>query len=82
MTSLPKREMSCLLADVLINSIPQQAVANGMGQRLFDRHQLAAESSVVQNKPLFSLAVFPFIEISTLIGSPVKDAPSPRDDVS
>ena len=36
-TSAPKRAMSCLLAPVAISSIPQQAVANGIGQRLFLR---------------------------------------------
>ena len=32
--------MSCRLAPVAINSMPQQAVANGIGHRLFLRHQL------------------------------------------
>ena len=34
--------MSCRLAPVAINSIPQQAVAKGIGQRLFLRHQLTS----------------------------------------
>jgi hypothetical protein len=32
--------MSWRLAPVAINSMPQQAVAKGIGQRLFFRHQL------------------------------------------
>src|SRR5262245_36376966 len=45
--SAPKRAMSYLLAPVAMNSIPQHAVANGNGQRLFLRHQLARASSFV-----------------------------------
>ncbi len=52
MTSLPNRDRSCLLAEVLISSIPQHAVANGIGQRLLERAQLAAASSCVQISPL------------------------------
>src|SRR5437588_6186080 len=32
--SAPKRAISCLEAPVAISSMPQQAVANGIGQRL------------------------------------------------
>ena len=39
--------MSNRLAPTAISSIPQQAVANGIGQRLYFRHQLTTESSVV-----------------------------------
>ena len=46
-TSAPNRAMSCRLAPVAINSIPQQAVANGIGHRLFLRHQLTNSSSLV-----------------------------------
>src|SRR6185369_1972290 len=46
-TSDPNRAMSCRLAPVAISSIPQQAVANGMGDRLFLRHQLASQSSLL-----------------------------------
>ena len=46
-TSAPKRAMSCWLAPVAINSMPQQAVANGIGHRLFLRHQLASSSSLL-----------------------------------
>ena len=47
MTSAPNRARSNREEAVAINSIPQQAVANGIGHRLFDRAQLAAASSVV-----------------------------------
>ena len=46
-TSAPNRAKSWRLAPVAISSIPQQAVANGMGHRLFLRHQLASSSSLV-----------------------------------
>jgi len=49
MTSAPKRAKSCRDAAVAISSIPQQAVANGIGHRLFERAQLAAASSRVKN---------------------------------
>ena len=39
--------MSCRLAPVAISSMPQQAVANGIGHRLFLRTQLASWSSLV-----------------------------------
>ena len=42
MTSAPKRAMSCREAPVAISSMPQQAVANGIGHRLFARTQLAS----------------------------------------
>ena len=48
MTSAPKRAMSNRLAPTAISSIPQQAVANGIGQRLYLRHQFTTESSVVR----------------------------------
>ena len=48
MTSAPKRAMSCREAAVAISSMPQQAVANGIGHRLLDRTQLAAASSCVR----------------------------------
>ena len=35
--SAPKRAMSCREAPVAISSMPQQAVANGIGHRLFLR---------------------------------------------
>ena len=47
MTSAPNRAMSNRLAPTAISSMPQQAVANGIGQRLYLRHQLTTESSVV-----------------------------------
>ncbi len=47
MTSAPKRAMSNRLAPTAINSIPQHAVANGIGQRLYLRHQLTTASRVV-----------------------------------
>src|SRR5262249_39462798 len=40
MTSAPKRATSYRLAPVAISSIPQQAVANGMGHSEFLRDQL------------------------------------------
>src|SRR5260221_581001 len=46
-TSAPKRARSWRLAPVAISSIPQQAVANGIGHRLFLRHQLANSSSLL-----------------------------------
>jgi hypothetical protein len=39
--SEPKRAMSYRLEAVAINSMPQQAVANGIGQRLCLRRRLA-----------------------------------------
>ena len=39
-TSAPNRAMSNRLAPTAISSMPQQAVANGIGQRLYLRHQL------------------------------------------
>ena len=48
-TSAPNRAMSCRDAAVAISSIPQQAVANGIGHKLFERAQLAAASSCVRN---------------------------------
>ena len=48
MTSAPNRAMSNRLAPTAISSMPQQAVANGIGQRLYLRHQLTTESSVVR----------------------------------
>ncbi len=47
MTSAPKRAMSKRLAPTAMSSIPQQAVANGMGQRLYLRHQFTTASKVV-----------------------------------
>jgi hypothetical protein len=47
MTSAPNRAKSKRLDAVAINSMPQQAVANGMGHKLLDRAQLAAASRVV-----------------------------------
>src|SRR5437588_112425 len=47
-TSAPNRAMSNRLAPTAISSIPQQAVANGIGQRLYFRHQLTTESIVVR----------------------------------
>ena len=48
MTSAPNRAMSNRLAPTAISSIPQQAVANGIGQRLYFRHQFTTASSVVR----------------------------------
>lgn len=45
--SAPNRAMSCLEAPVAMSSIPQHAVAKGMGQRLFFLHQLAMSLSLV-----------------------------------
>ena len=47
-TSAPNRAMSNRLAPTAISSMPQQAVANGIGQRLYLRHQFttAVEPSV------------------------------------
>src|ERR1051326_7786837 len=47
-TSAPNRAMSNRLAPTAISSIPQQAVANGIGQRLYFRHQFTTESTVVR----------------------------------
>src|SRR3954467_13551963 len=47
-TSAPNRAMSNRLAPTAINSIPQQAVAKGIGQRLYLRHQFTTESRVVR----------------------------------
>ena len=47
-TSAPNRAMSNRLAPTAISSMPQQAVANGIGQRLYLRHQLTTASSVVR----------------------------------
>ena len=46
-TSAPNRARSCLEAPVAMSSMPQQAVAKGIGQRLFFRHQLASSSSLL-----------------------------------
>src|SRR5829696_3925256 len=48
--SMPKRARSNRLAAVAMNSIAQQAVPNGMGQREFDRAQLVRKSSFVVTK--------------------------------
>jgi hypothetical protein len=48
-TSAPNRAKSCREAAVAINSMPQQAVAKGMGHMLFERAQFAAASSFVRN---------------------------------
>ena len=48
-TSAPNRARSNRLDAVAISSIPQHAVAKGIGHRLLDRAQLAAASSVVMN---------------------------------
>ena len=48
MTSAPNRAMSNRLAPTAISSIPQQAVANGIGQRLFLRHQFTTASRFVR----------------------------------
>src|SRR3970040_1285406 len=47
MRSMPKRAMSNRLAAVAMNSMAQQAVPNGMGQRLLVRAQLTRKSSLV-----------------------------------
>ncbi len=49
MTSAPKRAMSNRLAPTAISSMPQHAVAKGIGQRLYFRHQLMTESRVVSS---------------------------------
>ncbi len=48
-TSAPKRAMSNRLAPTAISSIPQHAVANGIGQRLYFRHQFTTASRFVTN---------------------------------
>ena len=55
MTSAPNRAMSNRLAPTAISSIPQQAVANGIGQRLYLRHQFTTESSGRQDRVLGDL---------------------------
>src|SRR5919107_313608 len=45
--SMPNRERSNRLAAVAMNSMAQQAVPNGMGQRELDRAQLLRKSSRV-----------------------------------
>src|SRR6478752_8538276 len=50
MASEPNRAMSYRLAAVAISSIPQQAVANGIGHRLLARAWLATQSSWVTMK--------------------------------
>ena len=47
MTSAPNRARSNREEAVAINSMPQQAVANGMGHKLLERAQLAAASNEV-----------------------------------
>src|SRR5437588_12596404 len=47
-TSAPNRAMSNRLAPTAISSIPQQAVANGIGHMLYLRHQLTTQSIVVR----------------------------------
>ena len=47
MRSMPKRAMSNRLAATAMNSIAQQAVPNGIGQRLLARAQLTRKSSRV-----------------------------------
>src|SRR4051794_10680688 len=47
-TSAPNRAMSNRLAPTAMSSIPQQAVANGIGQRLYFRHQFTTASAVVK----------------------------------
>src|SRR5208283_787997 len=48
MTSAPNRAISNRLAPTAINSMPQQAVAKGMGQRLYLRHQFTTASALVR----------------------------------
>src|ERR1044071_7211573 len=48
--SIPKRTRSNRPAAVAMNSMAQQAVPNGIGQREFDRAQLVRKSSVVVTK--------------------------------
>ena len=48
-TSAPNRAMSNRLAPTAISSMPQHAVAKGIGQRLYFRHQFTTASSVVTN---------------------------------
>jgi hypothetical protein len=55
MASAPKRAMSWREAPAAISSMPQQAVANGIGHRLFLRARLAAWSSVVTKKSLSAI---------------------------
>src|SRR5580704_5438363 len=47
MTSAPNRAMSNRLAPTAMSSIPQHAVAKGIGQRLYFRHQFTTESTDV-----------------------------------
>jgi hypothetical protein len=47
--SAPKREISVRAANTAMNSIPQQAVPKGMGQREFFLPQFTALSIVVVN---------------------------------
>src|SRR6266571_4874552 len=47
MRSMPKRARSNRLAAVAMNSMAQQAVPKGMGQRLLARPQLTRKSSLV-----------------------------------
>ena len=47
-TSAPNRATSYRDAAVAISSMPQQAVANGIGHRLLARAQLAAASRLVR----------------------------------
>src|SRR5260221_13604766 len=48
--SIPKRARSKRPAAVAMNSMAQQAVPNGIGQREFERAQLVRKSSVVVTK--------------------------------
>src|ERR1051325_4837169 len=48
--SMPKRARSNRPAAVAMNSMAQQAVPNGIGQREFERAQLVRKSSVVVTK--------------------------------
>src|SRR5881409_1052180 len=49
-TSAPKRAMSNRLAPTAISSIPQQAVANGIGQRLYFRPALTSWVAAVATR--------------------------------
>jgi hypothetical protein len=48
MTSLPKRDKSCRLPAELMSSIPQHAVAKGIGHKLLALAHEAAASKVVR----------------------------------
>jgi len=63
-TSAPNRAMSNRLAPTAISSMPQHAVANGIGQRLYLRHQLTTGWAMI-TASFLPLAV---LDVARLLG--------------